>query len=230
MTLREAIIPYRDEQGFILPKLWGGSVKETENGLMYTSIYNLMLEEPTVGERDEFIRLVDSCSVEKDGKLYTGVYHRNPGQSDNLNGHDDIALVSAASAKLNTIHKFQIYVHGKDYNWSYNNVDPEKWTFRSWHYRHFNVITQYYRSVGLSRNLLWNFLELLTIIFMGGYVPAHLMTWARLKTSPKTWYYNLLRRLWIKRITQKYGSVRNMFAEHFGNDHALTQFVKESFD
>jgi hypothetical protein len=230
MDLRTEIIPYRDAEGFILPKKWNGTVKETENGLMYSGIYYLMLEDVTVGERDEFIRLVDSCSVEKNGTKYTGVYHRNPGQADNLNGHDDVSLVSAASAKLDTLHKEQIYCHGKDYNWSYNNTDPAKWTFRSWHFRHPNVITQYYRSVGMSRNIFWNIVEFLTIIFIGTYVPGHMMTWARLKTSPKTWYYNILKRIWIKRITSKYGSIRNMFADHFGTEHPLVKFCKETLD
>lgn len=219
-TLRGDIIPYRDSCGLILPKKWEGTPRETGNGLLYLGIFYLLLDDVNEEDEKKFTEIVRSCYEQ------TGLLNRNPGQNDNLNGHDDYIGVCAASLKLNSPVGLEIYDYGKAHNWCYNNVEPSKFTLRSWFARMPWNITHITRCAKKSLFFPIEIVEkLTTIIGISSEASSNILTWCRLK-STDGWVWNIIKRIWTYRINKKYGSIQGLFAEYFGLDHPLVKYVK----
>lgn len=96
MGLKEDILEYMDADGLVAPwKVPSGSRNGSGNGLLYTSLYYILLaNKGLVGtpERLAFMDTVLPCQSSQDG-----VYNRGPVHPDQEGPDDYIALVAASS-------------------------------------------------------------------------------------------------------------------------------------
>lgn len=61
-----------------------------------------------------------------------------------LESHDDYVSILCAAPTTSTTVGFKIYNYGRQTRWSFNNVEPGKWTFESWlgRFPHFPVLAK----------------------------------------------------------------------------------------
>lgn len=132
---------------------WNGG-----NMLLDTAMYYLILRklgwEPTEQDRERFFNQVFQCAVPS----YIGLFNRNPGRTD-LQAHDDYTGVAAASSFMRPMLARGIYLHGCEHFWSYNNVEPSKWTAQTFHGRFLGQVPHYHactdRDPGIFSRLAW---------------------------------------------------------------------------
>ena len=109
----------------------------TGNGLLFTSFFYTILYLNNLIDREDrnrFSDCVDLCWEGSTNNPIQGLLERNDGRED-LEAHDNYHIVTA-SFLLKTYHSESIYNYGHNYWWSYNNINPGRFTLRTWHYRH----------------------------------------------------------------------------------------------
>lgn len=138
MDLREEIKPYIDENNLVLPHRNNPGSAESGNGLLYTSIYYLLLFVTGKLTKDdvlEFSRRVLDCEVV--GRV--GLFHRASDKTGEQIGWDDyIAVIALASLIGANVVKISIRKQSQKRYWlflrfCYPNLNPDKLRpFKAW--------------------------------------------------------------------------------------------------
>lgn len=151
MSFTNALGPYIDEDGLVLERPNESSGPETGNGIHGSSlaeIFRVILGQSSVAQVEAFSRVIRSCEVyptdlppevtERTRDLFSirGLYHRGPRKTQELEAHDDYIALCAASSMTGAVFAKDICRYGEKNFWSFNNLEPGKWTLRTFFARH----------------------------------------------------------------------------------------------
>lgn len=226
MGFREEVIAhFMDEEGLVSgvrdPGKWTSG-----NGLLYTGIFYTLLclrREVQPGDMERFKKTVNLCYVDRGSQVFPGLLERNDKRPD-LQAHDDYHGVVTASALLNTRHVHDVFAWGYANNWSYNNVDPEKWTFRTWHGR-FPGQVAYYTMAARENPGVFGPCVLASKITTNALAdPADaggkILVWLMIEgVKGQHALCDEAGRFWYERMRRDYGSLGALFAKYFGPHH-----------
>lgn len=193
----------------------------TGNGILFTSLFYSILFVNNAVTPEDFIRFskaITRCWVGKN----IGLLERNDGRED-LQAHDDYHVASA-SYLLKTYHSEAIWNWGKDHCWSFNNQNPQKWSFKTWHARFLGHVPYLYAA---SYKKL-SFMQTLALKFV-----LKLTSWESADDVMKTWLkVQVLKNIegfekstqsWENILQQRYGSFGKVLEKYFGTNHPFSQ-------
>lgn len=174
------------------------------------------LGELTSEDRSKYTQMMTSCYV--DG--YVGLMHRSPGGFGGLQAHDDYI-----GAVLNSpLIAHDVYEYGSRNFWIYNNESPSSKSLRSWFGRFPDFVAHIYRASGKKSPIFNELFDLVSIIFGNVNTSSTaVLKWCKFQTA-NSLLSKLAKKIFEKKINNKYGSMANMFAAEFGSDHPFVQY------
>lgn len=136
MTLKEAIKDYRDPSGLVTPEL-RPTIDASGNGITYTNIYFTELVLKGLARVED---LLDYCKTMDPCFDKPGLIDRSPTEfkERDQNSFDDYTWLCTGSKLMRARYAQEVLKYGKSTGrtpftkYVYNNVDHDKWTFKSW--------------------------------------------------------------------------------------------------
>lgn len=232
--LRDAILAHYLDGELMVTKDCNPTHWSSGNSPLSTGQFYLMLlarREADIGDIERFTNATNGLVV--DGNR--GLYARNRGRAD-LNSHDNYIGIAAASALLDTKHRFDIYSWGKRHLWSFNNqVIPFSWInyqtwarnrWSAWHGRFPSVVAFYRLCAGdelgwASELALGRWIELDSLT---GSFDSHLLTWVMVQVCRAKGVCVEACDIWEKHIHDKHGCIGTVFGEVYGFTHPFFEF------
>lgn len=213
MNFREAMIPYFDEDGLVLEKPNSSPGPDTGNGIENLSIYMILLSltnDIRQSDVEKFCSVIKSCQVSSYKNNYppvpiVGLYNRGPRKPDDLIGHDDYVVLSGVSAIVSPQFAKDIAQCGTERSWNFNNVDPDKWTWKSWEGRFVYLIPYWKINGGMNAG------------FMGRFILTEYLQWANGDATNRTQQWIMCRSLMGRAMQFDYAVSkwrRNMFKDY----------------
>lgn len=134
-ALHEAIGPYLEKKWPFVGLTPNPSDHSTDNAILFSGTYAVLMWQPVASYQDRwaeirswFLKLEVQLRVRFDG----AVYDRYPMDSSSLNSHDNLIGLMAALYFYCPLKNIDIWRWGEKHWGSWNNQDPDKWTFASW--------------------------------------------------------------------------------------------------
>lgn len=143
MTLFEAMKAshHIDEDGMILEDPNAGDGPNTGNGWHGWGILSCLLHARNEVVTEEIRELFFKCYNESVVNGYPGLVHRGPRKTEELIAHDDIIGFGVTSKYIDSgLMAALAFSHLKSSYGCYNNLEPGKWTARSFQMRHPSVL------------------------------------------------------------------------------------------
>lgn len=243
MSIKEEILPYVDGNNLVSPTilLYPGQVNVTNNGVMYTSEYTVLLSNLGVLEDssiEEFIETISHCLTPE------GILKRNPDGSGGQEGPDDYyGLMNACiHTKVVKIPRMILSAINK-YKGCLNNVDPNKWTFQSFLIRQPQLIACIVAAAypSLKNPLHWLIRLALTPAFLisaciialsglespTGELDNRRLTWHLVSTLTRvSLACNLAAILWRRRLCKDYGvtGMKEVMTRYLEFGHPIAKY------
>lgn len=222
-SFKDEILEHYTDQEFQItidrnPTRWSSG-----NGILFSSIFYTVLHLNNLISEDDkvrFSRMVDLCWVDP----YIGILERNDQRKDK-EAHDDYH-VATASYLLRTYHAEAIYNYGDMHNWSFNNENPGKWTFSTWHGRFPGTVGYY--SIAARKEPGWLDLWMLKKT-MRSSLPERsdgmFMRWLKAQVMLKSDKEDIRSagNDFIGKAKGKWGSLGKILEPYFGSDHPFSK-------
>lgn len=155
MSLREDIVNYRQNDGLVSPD-YRPTPDSTGNGLLYLSLYFILLHRRNEIEDTDFIdfyKTVLNCRVPS----YPGLFYRSFTKIEEQEGWDDYIGLVYASSLLNAPFANEVLLYGQShkkyliFRFFYNDLQPDNFTFKSWFGRNFAVISHFFMCATIRK-------------------------------------------------------------------------------
>lgn len=206
-----------DEDGLVIEKPNQSDGPETGNGVRERSALELLCfkrGETNKYHLEDFSKTIRSCEVEK------GLYNRGPRKPGEMAAHDDRRCLSAVSSILNLPFAEEINSYGNKHWWSYNNLNPGRWSISTCDYRLPGVVPSYRLNAGK------NFLPLEDIA-LGASILAS--SWSKSPKQKIIWWmqvealagrgmFESVIDQWWTSLHVQYGSMGPVFAAYYENE------------
>lgn len=226
----EVIEHYLDEDGLVLPKKNTDGPNETGNNL-YTWIWFYLLwkreEQKDKALIHSFQQLASSLFVSG----YPGLMFKSPGKINDEQSHDDYIWLTAASQIIDNGHiAYKVWFHGHNHCSTWNNLNPKKFTFRSWFGRFPWFICHFYyccfKEPGLFLSLAWYFRILCLGIFGSKSNTAWLLTYPMVVSRLSSGSIDkFIVNKWNKKMRSIYSDgFKGVLAEHLELDHPILKY------
>lgn len=207
----------------------GAPDNSTGNGLLHLGLFVSIIGVGgaiTYRESDTYDRAINLAMVQnRDGSQIKGLFSRSFWKLGEAQSWDDYIGICAGSFWTNHPAARWVYEYGKKNNWSFDNLNPYKFSWRKWFGRFIGFPQFVKMCSGKKTNVLENLMIALKIVFtdisasdscMKTYI---IITVARDCSLLSEW----ASRLTLARIRRKYHSVGLSFAPYFQSvDHPLT--------
>lgn len=244
MSLKDEIANWTDSDGLVTPNYRPQTKDETGNGILYTSIAHCLMvmrgELRDTYDYNMFYCVMRSCQV-PDARprrlkpvpnVISGLFHRSPNKTQELQGDDDYIGVCAASKLMDAPFAREILKYGRKHRWSFNNLEPGKWTPRTWFGRKPQFVAHVMFSAcqmpPLYLRLLWCASLLLSGLSRSstGWMLSWLMTISAEGISPMCDQAISLWRCLLRR--SKFKSMKGVLRDHLnpngGIEHGLVRY------
>lgn len=231
--LKEEIASYTQRDGLISPNKNPG-IDSTGNGLLYTSLYYILLHKTgqlTCDDRHRFRNIVLSCRAH--GSRFYGLLHRSPTKIEEQTGHDDYVGVCTALMllDLNNIAWLIVNFGNKRnlliFKWLYNNLCPIEFTFQAWRGRRPEVVAHMQQCVDTIKVHPLRVLYMAIYILIGGVDGHHQSIIMRYLIGSYS-KYRIVRWAWSKfekRILKKYNrGMADVLAKELGALHPVVRY------
>lgn len=212
---RGEIHGFTDQSGLVSPWLCSNAVSGSNNGILYTALWLFCLKRSGgLNEEDcqKWRKLMRSCQVRP------GLLKRSPVNSTDVEGNDDyIGYLAGCKLTGSGDYAREYLEYGRTNAGCYNNVNPNKWTLRSFLWRQPQLIAHaYYASASQMSGItciIKHFVKLvwsLTMFLSSRMQPlkdsdSRILSWLLYKTWDKKGYF--ARRAvcgWLKRLRRDY--------------------------
>lgn len=236
MTFDEALKRYTDEDGLILERPNMSDGPETGNGIHGLCLANLIRYKRGELKREhvwDFIRIIESCEVRPKPWLpsIAGLYHRGPRKTGELIAHDDYRMLSAVSSLIGAPFAREIVQHGNvgTLGWSFNNLEPFKWTLRTWHRRFPGVVPLYKICGGMApwpheieglKSVLW-------FAPCSDNAGSWILNFAAVEAlRGRLAEVDLVIERWDTQLKSKWGSLAALMAAYYGPQHPFSCYLE----
>ena len=199
----------------------------TGNGLLHLGLFMVVLYRQGILDGSTaaiFDKAVNQCYVKDLLKQpILGLLNRNPGRTD-MESRDDYIGVAAASALLCTRHAPDIRKYGEQNGFNYNNQDPGKFTWNSWHGRFLGLPGFYAMCAGKNPGIVQNMALKLKLFFYPKEFQGEILMWVMTQVLKRlTPQYDGLINRFEKHLTQKYPNLGSLFLPYFGESHPFSK-------
>ncbi len=227
---------YVDDNGLVLPKKnIPGEVPESGNGVLYTCLWIgfLYAYDQVVIPKNEFLNAFWDMMFSVRVHNTYGLIHRAPEKTEDQEGIDDYLGIIFVSAVLG-VPAFSaldyIYEYGENHHWIFNNVSPQKFTFKAWFGRYF-WFKPLLKIVLYKDNFFDWWLIFFPIAFAGssgsssGFING-IIIYVSVLRRKSHFVSELAIKILLKNLkASKFKQLSGLFTDHFGVDHPLTKLV-----
>lgn len=230
---RKEMAPYIDEDGLVLERQNSSDGPETGNGITNLSVYMLILHlSGNLKKKDvaKFCEVIRACEVSSyvdyPPDQVKGLYNRGPRKMGDLIGHDDYVSLAGVSAIIGAPFAKEIAQYGSSHFWSFNNVEPGKWTLQSFQGRHLDLVPFWNVCAGNSVSWAGRFLLSKSIAWSSGNASAMILKWIQCRA--------LLGRMsqfdeaiddWKHYLIKRYPmGMMSVFSEYYGPQHPFAKY------
>jgi len=216
-------LPYKDQYGLVQNNNWGPDNKSaigTGNGMRFTAEaviahYRASVYDSVVLGR--FKRAIELLEREP------GLLNRQPRYIVDQDSHDNyIAAISIANiVGSNLAHR--IYDYGKKHWFNYNNVNPGKFTFRSWLGRKLEFRAHLKMAIGKEPNIIEKLYWCIVIFIAAGSKfddrDEWVLSWFLIFTARyQHGIMGIVRRYWIKKFKHKVpGGIGKVLSRYYAD-------------
>lgn len=231
MTLYEAMIAsgHIDEDGMVLEDPNAGEGPNTGNGWHGWGVLSCLAS--IRGEvREQMKADFHVAYMASVVNGHPGLVHRGPRKREELIAHDDMIGISVASKAIdNGLTAALVLAHLKKRAGSYNNLEPDKWTLRSFQVRHMNVLPTLYGACNLELGCLESSLAIINFISgsLSSSPRGRILDWMCYRMLTDTTNKSVLRAMedWKSGLFKVYSKgMRDVFAEYYGVDHPFVEY------
>lgn len=229
MDLRAAAVPFMDEDGLMIERPNRSDGPETGNGIRERCVLEMLCYkrgETTAAHISEFTKVIRSCEVQHKQReslaFYTvrpirGLYNRGPRKPGELAAHDDRRCLSAVSSVLSLPFAKEIHDYGKRNWWSFNNLEPGKWSLATCDYRFPGVVPAYRMQAG-RKYLPLEDVALGGAILASGISPnprQKIIWWLTVEALTGRGIFDNAIEYWWQCLNAQYGSMRGVFKAYY---------------
>lgn len=231
MTLYEAMIAsgHIDEDGMVLEDPNSGDGPNTGNGWHGWGVLALLSK--IRGEVSNQMQAdFQLCYLSSVVKNYPGLVHRGPRKVEELIAHDDLLGLCVASWSLdNGIIATYALSHIKKKAGCYDNLNPDKWSFRSLLVRHSVVLPLLRSCSNTEMGCLENCLACFTLISgsLSSSPRGRILDWMLFSTLKNSKDNSVLRAMnsWKHGLFKHFPKgMRDVFAAYYGTDHPFVEY------
>jgi hypothetical protein len=205
----------------------GPSKWTTGNGLLHCGIFYTLLSLSNILDRDDcdrFNKAVFQCWVKSGNITVFGLLNRDAGRPDH-EAHDDYIGVCAASFFTHSNVSALINSYGAGNHYSYDNTNPYKFDFGSWHARFPGLIGFYRLSCSLPPG--WAQTLMLLAHFKFGAsdnAKDNILDWLMAQVIKRSSSrFNGAIESWEKSLGEQFHSLGDIFAPYFGSAHPFSK-------
>lgn len=224
----EALKPYTDEDGLILERPNSSPGPDTGNGTMnlcVAEIVRFIRGESSTENTLRVKEILETCEV----LGYPGLFERGPRKTD-LDSHDNRRAIAALSNILNLPFATDIVFHGKTNWWSYNNVDPGVWSFRSWDGRMPGLVATYKLAARLDIGFI-DRSEIAGTLYYGARSSdphSRLLDWFTILVVKRSLCFGAHDAWWEGLFKSFPRGMKDVLEAVYGKDHPIAVYAPES--
>lgn len=230
MSLKQDIQPYIDCEGMISPSIPQPGIPGSNNGLMYTSEYIIMLMRNDEANQD------DVSYYRNKLELFCkepGLLGRHPHGAGDQEGPDDYLGVAAALIELGTEIDEKMAMSVIKYGFKHigimNNVCPGKFSWSSFLGRQLQLPAAYFNAAGFPI-LVLNTYCAFSILLSCWRVPtnncdARRLGWLLIQCTRKSFICRMAAKVWYKRLYNDYPTgMKGVAAQYYVPGHPFAKY------
>lgn len=234
MSLKTAIIPYLDSNGYVNPYKTDPTVigRQCDNSTMFTSEFFILLAKNKELSEDDKTRWKNLIIT---SMASPGLTERYPGASTEIDSPDNLIGILAASRVLNMPEvAASIYDYGKKHWGMYNPTG--KWNWSAFMWRQPQLI--YAMLLASKRARWWHLpLELYTaaVIALSARnkkitdADPRRLSWLLIQATQDSWLCRMAAKIWTKRLMRDYGpsGMKWVAAVYYPSNHPFVTYYPE---
>jgi hypothetical protein len=250
LALKDEIKSYVQPDGLISPDS-PATPDSTGNGLLYLSLYHILLVRSGLSRPDDFAAfnsVVSACVVRRSAagqtSFFKGLFTRSPTKVYEMESLDDYIGICAASRVLASDQAADVVMRGIShrffcFRWIYNCLSPGKFTAQSWFGRMGGVIAHFLWSADLKPNLFRRIWWAVSVVSAGAFTPRDstsvILTSLMVDTmAGKSLLCTLAGAFWSWRVCVAWGTnhlvngdsaaMALALADHLGRGHPIAKY------
>lgn len=232
-ALRQAIGPYLENKWPFVGLVPNPSDHSTDNAILFSGTYAVLVwgADPSGHDGWSSVRAwFAKLELQLRVRLQGAVYDRYPMDSSSLNSHDNLIGLMSALYFYYPLRNIDIWMWGKKHWGSWNNQDPEKWTFRSclaripgvWAF----VKAAASQRLSLFDQLVWSAVCVWNCLSKKEDTSGKCLQYLQNQVvSRKYKICDAAIQFWEEQMLIMYpGGMREVYAIYFGSDHPFAQY------
>lgn len=225
MGFTEELVPYTESDGLILERVKTSDGAETGNGIFNLSlveVIKLRIGESSVPSVVNFCNVIQKCEVEP------GLFYRGPMKKQELEAFDDYVMLCGASYLLNVSFAKEVLSYAQKHTWSFNSLEPGKWTAQTCFGR-YPFFIPYVKLSACQPDGLMGECILGTGLIMDSLskdADTMLMGWMRVQVLKGRGVADYSVGIWERALLKKFpNGMQDVASQYYGPAHPITKYI-----